>query len=401
MKILWKIIKWIIIIICVLILILYATGNDYIFRGVKLTYLKGEKTANIDDYKNFDNNVIMAASPRVWHQHLDYNLFPLSANFEKEMKDFGTAGLVIIKDNQILSEYYFNGYVQNDLTNSFSMAKTFTTMMLGKAIEQGYIKSLDQKITDFIPEFKDDKFGAECTVGDLSAMTSGYDWDEDYYFPLNPTAKAYYGDDIVKQMLDRKFVAQPGGHFIYQSSDTQLLGIVIERALKNKSLSQYFQEEFWQPMGMELDAQWSKDNPKGMEKTYCCFNATARDFAKLGQLLLNDGNWYGKQILDSAFVQKMVLPNKKAFGPNEAQIYGYSVWMDYDYKTPFYTMLGHLGQRVIVIPSEKLVVTRTGKTHNDQPNNRPIADGDVYRLVDEAMRINQKVKENDPTNSLQ
>ena len=401
MKILWKIIKWIIIIICVLILILYATGNDYIFRGVKLTYLKGEKTANIDDYKDFDNNVIMAASPRVWHQHLDYNLFPLSANFEKEMKDFGTAGLVIIKDNQILSEYYFNGYVQNDLTNSFSMAKTFTTMMLGKAIEQGYIKSLDQKITDFIPEFKDDKFGAECTVGDLSAMTSGYDWDEDYYFPLNPTAKAYYGDDIVKQMLDRKFVAQPGGHFIYQSSDTQLLGIVIERALKNKSLSQYFQEEFWQPMGMELDAQWSKDNPKGMEKTYCCFNATTRDFAKLGQLLLNDGKWYGKQILDSAFVQKMVLPNKKAFGPNEAQIYGYSVWMDYDYKTPFYTMLGHLGQRVIVIPSEKLVVTRTGKTHNDQPNNRPIADGDVYRLVDEAMRINQKVKENDPTNSLQ
>lgn len=401
MKILWKIIKWFIIIICVLILILYATGNDYIFRGVKLTYMKGESTANINDYKDFDNNVILAGAPRVWHQHLDYNQFPLSANFEKEMNDFGTAGLVIIKDNQILSEYYFNGYAQNDITNSFSMAKTFTTMMLGKAIEQGYIKGLDQKITDFIPEFKNDKFGAECTVGDLSAMTSGYDWDEDYYFPLNPTAKAYYGDDIVKQMLARKFVSQPGGHFKYQSSDTQLLGIVIERALKNKSLSQYFQEEFWQPMGMELDAQWSKDNPKGMEKTYCCFNATARDFAKLGQLLLNDGNWYGKQILDSVFVQKMVLPNKKAFRPNEPQIYGYSVWMDYNYKTPFYAMLGHLGQRIIVIPSEKLVIVRTGKTHNDQPNNHPIADGDVYRLVDEAMRINQKVKENDPTNSLQ
>ncbi|QES92236.1 serine hydrolase [Empedobacter brevis] len=400
MKILWKIIKWFIIIICILILTLYATGNDYIFRGVKLTYMKGEKTANIDDYKDFDNNIILAGSPRVWLQHLDYNQFPLSANFEKEMKDFGTAGFVIIKDNQLLSEYYFNGYAQNDLTNSFSMAKTFTTMMLGKAIEQGYIKSLDQKITDFIPEFNDDKFGAQCTVGDLSAMTSGYDWDEDYYFPLNPTAKAYYGDDIVKQMLNRKFIAQPGGHFKYQSSDTQLLGIVIERALKNKSLSQYFQEEFWQPMGMELDAQWSKDNPKGMEKTYCCFNATARDFAKLGQLLLNNGNWYGKQILASTFVQKMVRPNTKAFNPNEPKIYGYSVWMDYDYKTPFYTMLGHLGQRVIVVPSEKLVIVRTGKTHHDQPNNRPIADGDVYRLVDEAMRINEKVKENDTTNSL-
>ncbi|MFV0176491.1 beta-lactamase family protein [Empedobacter falsenii] len=363
--------------------------------------MKGEKTANINDYKDFDNNVILAGSPRVWHQHLDYNQFPLSVNFEKEMNDFGTAGFVIIKDHQILSEYYFNGYAQNDITNSFSMAKTFTTMMLGKAIEQGYIKSLDQKITDFIPEFKDDRFGSQCTIGDLSAMTSGYDWDEDYYFPLNPTAKAYYGDDIVKQMLDRKFVSQPGKHFKYQSSDTQLLGIVIERAIENKSLSQYFQDEFWQPMGMEMDAQWSKDSPKGMEKTYCCFNATTRDFAKLGQLLLNDGNWYGKQILDSTFVQKMVLPNKKAFEPNEPKIYGYSVWMDYDYKTPFYAMLGHLGQRVIVIPSEKIVIARTGKTHNDLPNNHPIADGDVYRLVDEAMRINQKVKENDPTNSLQ
>lgn len=400
MKIVWKIIKWIVIIICILILILYATGNDYIFRGVKLTYLKGEKTANIDDYKDFDNNVIMAGAPRVWQQHIYYNQFPLSPKFEKEMNDYGSAAFIVVKDNQLLSEYYFNGYAQNSLTNSFSMAKTFTTMMLGKAIEQGYIKGLDQKITDFLPEFKNDKFGAECTVGDLSAMTSGYDWDEDYYFPLNPTAKAYYGDDIVKQMLDRKFVAQPGGHFKYQSSDTQLLGIVIQRAINNKSLAQYFQEEFWQPMGMELDAQWSKDNPKGMEKTYCCFNADARDFAKLGQLLLNDGNWYGKQILDSAFVKKMVLPNTKAFNANEPKIYGYSVWMDYDYKTPFYTMLGHLGQRVIVIPSEKLVVVRTGKTHNDQPNNRPIADGDVYRLVDEAMRINENVKKNDPTNSL-
>ena len=400
MKIVWKIIKWIVIIICILILILYATGNDYIFRGVKLTYMKGESTANINDYKDFDNNVIMAGAPRVWQQHIDYNQFPLSPKFEKEMNDYGSAAFIVIKDNQLLSEHYFNGYAQNSLTNSFSMAKTFTTMMLGKAIEQGYIKGLDQKITDFLPEFKNDKFGAECTVGDLSAMTSGYDWDEDYYFPLNPTAKAYYGDDIVKQMLDRKFVAQPGGHFKYQSSDTQLLGIVIQRAINNKSLAQYFQEEFWQPMGMELDAQWSKDNPKGMEKTYCCFNADARDFAKLGQLLLNDGNWYGKQILDSAFVKKMVLPNTKAFNPNEPKIYGYSVWMDYDYKTPFYTMLGHLGQRVIVIPSEKLVVVRTGKTHNDQPNNRPIADGDVYRLVDEAMRINENVKKNDPTNSL-
>ncbi|WP_313385032.1 serine hydrolase [Chishuiella sp.] len=401
MKIAWKIIKWFIIFICTIILILYATGNSYIFRGVKLTYLKGLKTANINDYKDFDNNVILAGTPRIWQNHINYNEFPLSKNFEKEMNDYKSSSFIIIKDNQLLSEYYFNGYVQNSITNSFSMAKSFTTMLLGKAIEQGYIKSLDQKIIDFLPEFKDDKFGAECTVGDLSAMTSGYDWDENYYFPLNPTAKAYYGDDIVKQMLDRKFVSKPGQHFKYQSSDTQLLGIVIQRAIKNKSLSQYFQEEFWQPMGMELDAQWSKDNPNGMEKTYCCFNASARDYAKLGQLLLNGGSWYGKQILDADFVKKMITPNTKAFATNENKTYGYSIWMDYNYKTPFYAMLGHLGQRIIIVPNENLVIVRTGETHNDTPKNNPLKDGDIYRLVDEAMRINNKVKENDTTNTLQ
>ena len=123
-------------------------------------------------------------------------------------------------------------------------------MLLGKAIEQGYIESLDQPITDFLPEFEDDEFGRNCTIGDLSAMTSGFDWKEDYYLPLNPTAKAYYGRNIEKQMLSRKFISEPGQRFNYISSDTQLLAIILQRAV-GISISQYLQEEFWQPMGME------------------------------------------------------------------------------------------------------------------------------------------------------
>jgi len=392
MKKLWKIIKWFLIIIALSILALYFTGNDYIIRGVKLTYLKGQKTANIDDYKDFDNNVILAGKPQLWLKHTNYNKVKLSPEFIKEQNTFGTASYIIIKNNQLLSENYFNGYHDTSLTNSFSMAKTITTMLVGKAIEDGYIKSFDQKITDYIPEFKNDPFGKETTIADLSAMTSGYDWEEDYYFPLNPTAKAYYGEDIEKQMLNRKFIAAPEGHFKYSSGDTQLLGIVLKRALKNKSISQYAQEVIWQPMGMEYDAQWSKDNPKGMEKIYCCFNATGRDFAKLGQLLLNNGNWNGKQILDSAFVQQMIQPNLKAFKQDEVPIYGHSVWMDPSYKTPFYAMLGHLGQRIIIVPKDNLIIVRTGKTHDDLPTTNPIPDGDVYRLVDEAIRINQQIK---------
>jgi len=391
MKKLWKIVKWVLIIIALIILGLYFTGNDYIIRGIRLTYLKGEKTANIDDYKDFDNNVILAGNPQIWNKHPKYNQIPIDATFEKELNDFGSAAFLIVKDGQLVTEKYFNGYNEKSLTNSFSMAKSITTMLVGKAIEDGYIKTFNQKITDFLPEYKDDKFASACTIADLSAMTSGFNWTEDYYFPLNPTAKAYYGDDVEKQMLNTKFVSQPGGHFKYASGDTQLLGIVLKRALKNKSISQYAQEVLWQPMGMEYDAQWSKDRSDGMEKTYCCFNSDGRDFAKLGQLLLDKGKWNGKQILDSTFVQQMIQPNTKAFDKGEVPIYGHSIWMDYSYKTPFYAMLGHLGQRIIVIPSEKIVIVRTGKTHNDQPATNPIADGDIYRLVDEAMRINQQL----------
>lgn len=392
MKKIWKIIKWFFIIIALILIGLWVTGNDYIIRGLQLTYLKGEKTANIDDYKHFDNNVILAGNPQNWQQHSFYNKISLNPSFEKEMNEFKSAAFLIIKDGKIINEHYFNGYNEKSLTNSFSMAKSITTMLIGKAIEDGYIKSFEQRITDFLPEYKDDEFSKDVTIADLSAMTSGFDWTEDYYLPLNPTAKAYYGDNVEKQMLATKFITQPGGHFKYASGDTQLLGILLKRALKSKSISQYMQESFWQPMGMEFDAQWSKDRADGMEKTYCCFNSDARDFAKLGQLLLNNGNWNGKQLLDSTFVQKMIQPNTKAFNEDEVPVYGHSTWMDPSYKTPFYAMLGHLGQRIIIIPSQQLVVVRTGKTHDDKPSNKPLSDGDIYRLVDEAIRINSNIK---------
>ena len=259
MRKVWKIIKCFFIIIALILLALWVTGNDYIIRGIQLTYLKGEKTANIDDYVDFDNNVILAGNPQNWQQHPLYNSISLAPNFEKEMNDFKSAAFIVVKDGKIINEYYFNGYNEKSLTNSFSMAKSITTMLVGKAIEDGYIKSFDQKITDFLPEYKNDKFAQNATIADLSAMTSGFDWTEDYYFPLNPTAKAYYGNDVEKQMLETGFISEPGGLFKYASGDTQLLGIILKRALKGKSISQYMQESFWQPMGMEFDAQWSKD----------------------------------------------------------------------------------------------------------------------------------------------
>lgn len=384
------IVKVVATLILLLIAVLYLTGNQYIIRGAKLTYLKGHKTANIDDYKDFDNNIILSNKAQPWFKHELYNQIPLTKELRDELEQFKSIGFFVAKDGEILWEQYWDGYSSKSHTNSFSMSKSVVTMLLGKAIEQGYIESLDQPITDFLPEFEDDEFGRKCTIGDLSAMTSGFDWKEDYYLPLNPTAKAYYGRNIEKQMLSRKFIAEPGQRFNYISSDTQLLAIILQRAV-GISISQYLQEEFWQPMGMEEDAYWSKDRKDGMEKAYCCLNSNVRDFGKLGQLLLQNGQWNGKQLLDSAFVQKMVTPNSKAFRDGEHQRYGYSIWTDYEHQPNFYGLMGHLGQRVIVVPSEDLVIVRLGHEKDERNEGRGFLDNDTYYFVDEVMKL---LKEN-------
>jgi len=359
---------------------LYFTGHGYVIPAVRFTYLKGYTTANIDDHAYFKNQAIKAGTPQCWPLHEDFNRIQLSDTLRKELEDFRSTGFAIFKDGKLLYEEYWDGYSDRSLTNSFSMAKTVTTMLLGKALEQGYIKSLDQPVTDFLPEFLNDPLGRLCTVGDLSAMRSGFDWSEDYHSPLNPTTEAYYGNDIERMLLKRKFISPPGGPFKYCSADTQLLAIILKRAT-GKSLADYLSEEFWKPLGMEQDALWTLSG--GIEMAFCCIHTNVRDYAKLGQLLLQKGYWNGRQLLDSAFVELMTTPNVAAFKPGEPQKYGYSIWIDDVHQPAFYALLGHLGQRIIVVPEENLVIVRLGKTDDKRPLGRGHLDTDVYYYVDE------------------
>jgi len=380
-----KILLWgIILIIALGIAGIYISGNGYIFNAFQKTYLKGHTTAHIDDYVDFKNSVIKTGIPQPWELHDNYNKAKLTDTFRKELEDYQSAGFAIIKDGKLLYEEYWDNYSNTSMTNSFSMAKSITTMMLGKAIEQGYIKSLEQKITDFIPEFLSDSLGRFATVGDLSSMRSGFDWNEDYYSPFNVTTEAYYGNHIEKQLLKRHFTSHPGGHFKYLSANTQLLAIVLKRAT-GKNLAQYLSEEFWQPLGMESDALWSMSG--GIEKAFCCINSNVRDYAKLGQLLLQKGNWNGVQLLDSAFVELMITPCYDGFNPDEPKKYGYSIWIDETYNPPFYCMLGHLGQRIIVVPDENIVIVRLGKSRNTVIPSKGALDADTYLSVDEAMKM--------------
>ncbi|OXL19692.1 serine hydrolase [Psychrobacter sp. DAB_AL32B] len=359
--------KWIVLPILALLIIislgLVVTGNAYIFRGLQLTYLKGENTANIDDYKDFDNRTIHTKDPIVWEKDANFDQVKLTPTLRNALDTDETVAFAIIKDGKLLYENYWQGYSADSHTNSFSMAKTVTTMLYLKAVEDGYISSIDEPITKWLPEYADNQYAQGCTLSHLSAMTSGYDWTEDYYFPINPTAESYYGHDLVKQMVNRDFIEECGGSFKYSSGDTQMLGIALSRALEphGYTVSSYLEEKFWQPLGMQGDAYWSLDGSESIEKVYCCLNASALDFAKFGQLLLNGGEWQSKQLLSKAHVNFMITPNAQAFAAGQAQIYGHSVWTDMDSPIPFYAMLGHLGQRVLVLPEENVIIVRLGK----------------------------------------
>ena len=206
-------------------------------------------------------------------------------------------------------------------SNSFSMAKSYVNALLGKAIMDGYIKSLDQPVSDFFKEFKTGK-AAKLTVGDLSSMSSGLNFVEEYYSPFSITAKSYFTSDLESLILGLKVVDIPGEKWKYLSSDTQLLGMVIKKA-SGQTLSNYLSNSFWKPMGSKNSAKWQIDsNENNLEKAFCCIASNARDFARIGKLYKQYGKWNGEVLLDSSFVAKSIKPRFK-----DSKQYGFGWWL--------------------------------------------------------------------------
>lgn len=252
--------------------------------------------------------------------------------------------------------------------------------MLGKAIKDGYIKDLNQPVGDFFPEFKKG-LQAKLTVGDLASMASGLDWDEDYFNPFSQTARAYFGDDIRKEALGLKVIEEPGTAFKYLSGNTILLGMVIEKAT-GKPLTSYLSESFWKPLGMAEDALWQLDSEEsGMEKAYCCIASNARDFAKFGKLFKDQGRWNGKQLLSPEFVETATNARFES-----APEYGYGFWLS-DYKgKEIFCMRGILGQYVIVIPEDDLIIVRLGHNLIRREEGEKHAK-DFYIYIDETYKM--------------
>ena len=291
---------------------------------------------------------------------------------------------MVIQNDSILFEEYWHGYSSDSLSNSFSMAKSWVGTLIGVAIKEGKIKSVDQKVCEFLPNFCGEN-EKELTIKHLLTMSSGLNWTEDYYNPIGQTAEAYYGTKLRGLVINQKGVEEPGKVFKYHSSCTQLLGFILEEAT-GKTISEYASEKLWKPMGVKHSALWSTDTKNGDEKAFCCINSNARDFARLGKLYLDYGNWNGVQLIDSAFVNDAtsaanLLDEDGWLNTN----YGYQFWLAERQGFELFYARGLWGQYVVCIPELDMIVVRLGRKYG-----KSLADGhhhDFYRFVDAALEM--------------
>ena len=350
----------------------FSSDIVYLSELVGTVYKMQRTNADITDYKYFENITLSkSTSPQPWPIHKNYNNVPETENLKKIHAELGTIAYLIIKNDSIWYEKYYQGYDKNAYSNSFSMAKSIVSATMGKAIQDGYFESIDDKVGLYIDGYSEG-FAKKLTIGDLSSMASGLDWNESYTDIFGVTAKSYISSELNELIKSRAIIEEPGKSFKYYSASTQLLSMTIEKATQNK-ISNLVQDWFLEPLGFENNSLWQIDGKKNNTiKAYCCFNSNARDFARFGKLYKDFGKWNGTQILDSSFVAKSIKPRFK-----NSPEYGYGFWLGKINENDFFAMRGILGQYVIVVPERDLIVVRLGQKNLEKNRDRP-KDFDVY-----------------------
>lgn len=333
------------------------------FSSCKLGRFVYYNFANITDHKIFPSREIAAPETAFVFPKGNPMREPKAAMVADKETDFDdmlansrTVAFLIIQNDSIQYEKYFNKYDDESIVASFSMAKSILSILVGIAIDEGRINSVDEPIINYVPELEKNGFG-EVTIKQLLQMTSGMKFNESYTNPFGDAATYYYGTNLRKALKNAKLDFAPGEKFSYRSGQTQLLGLVLERALKDQTISSYLEEKLWQPMGMEFDATWSLDRKKnGLEKTFCCLNARARDFAKIGRLYLNEGSWEGKQLVSKDWVKASTQLDTTE---NSRWFYQYQWWMPT--KDGDFMAQGILGQYIYVNPDKNMIIVRLGE----------------------------------------
>lgn len=341
-------------------LYIVLSGRFYIYKGVANTYLKGKIKPTIYDKEVFPYSIMGASSQNsVISHHKKYNEVSLTKEEEAYMNEIDSKGLLIFKNDSLLLEKYWGDHDKSTVSNSFSMAKTVVSILIGIAKEDGDIKSLNDKVCDYLPEFCGN--GKEkITIRHLLTMSSGLDWTESSKNPFSNNAESYYGENLRELVLKQKAVNEPGKTFKYQSGNTQILGFIVEAAT-GRDLSEYCKEKIWDRIGTESDIFWNMDKENGDEKSFCCLYATSHDYARLGLMLLHGGKYNGQQIIPSNYFLDMISP-EPLWTEDEIPNYRYGLqtWVYMDDEVQVNYMRGVKGQYIITIPEDNLLIVRVG-----------------------------------------
>lgn len=269
------------------------------------------------------------------------------------------AGVMVLQHGRVRLQRYALGFGPEQRWESFSVAKSVTSVLLGIALQQGDIHGLDDTLGTYIPELRDSAY-AEVTVQQLLTMTSGVRWNEDYADANSDVAQMYRGACIdgrahvlsYLRKLPRQWPA--GTHFNYNTAETDLLGILVQRATR-RSLAAYLSQTIWQPYGMAADAAWIKDECDGSDTGGSGLSATLGDYARIGQFMLGGGRVDGKPMIAAAWLQGAVRSQASVDAPDRG--YGYLWWTDTDGS---YAAIGIFGQMVYVDPARQLVIAQVG-----------------------------------------
>ena len=295
-----------------------------------------------------------------------------------------SAGIVILQDGKVRFERYGLDFDATGRWTSFSVAKSFTSTLVGAAIQDGYIKSLDDKVSQYIPGLRGSAYDA-VSVRQLLTMSSGVKWNEDYEDPNSDVARFNNAkpepgmDATVSYMRKLPRAHPPGEVWHYNTGETNLIGVLVSSATK-KPLAQYLQEKVWQPAGMESPASWLL-GASGHEIAGCCIQATTRDYARFGLFVLGGGVAGGKQIVPTDWFAQATVKQKDIGDPGKG--YGYQWWT---YDDGSVAAQGIFGQGIFIDPKRKLVIASnanwTRATKGPEPEAREAFYKQVQALID-------------------
>ena len=342
----------------------------------------------IDDLETFHRDTVRhdPAHVRLWPHAAAYNHSRLSTADEAYLDSLHTVAFLVVSRDSLLFESYRDGWNDTLTSNLYSATKTIVGLLTGIALDEGKIHSLDDPVSRYLPAYTRGR-QADVTLRHLLTMSGGVAWDEAYASLFSVTTHGYYGDDLYDLVTQLDVTEAPGVQFSYRSGETQLLAFALEAAT-GQTLSKYAEEKLWKPMQAERDAYWLLDKAGGDEKAFCCFHTTARDAARFGRLLLRHGNWDGRQLVSTSYMDELMRPAsylKDQWGRDSLSYYGLQTWL-FPYRGEVLPcMRGMLGQYIFAIPSREAIVVRLGRKRHD------VYEGpftvDMTRYLDIAMKI--------------